>query len=187
MEKRQLERQASIDSGPRHVLAEGEHLRLVRQGHWEYAERTKTNRAVAIVAVTDQRKILLTEQYRIPLGQRVIELPAGLVGDDAGSESEDFAVAARRELLEETGYEAALVRFLTVGPPTAGLASEVVAFMLATGLNQMAPGGGIGTEQIVVHAIELFQVQHWLDEQAARGLLIDPKVYAGLYFAQHAD
>lgn len=180
-------RQEGREEHDAEVLAEGKHLRLVRQGHWEYAQRTKTNRAVAIVAITNDQKILLTEQYRIPLGQRVIELPAGLVGDDAGHEAEDFSIAARRELLEETGYEAALVRFLTVGPPTAGLASEVVAFMLATGLNQVAAGGGVGSEQIVVHAVELTEVPHWLEEHAAGGLLVDPKVYAGLYFAEHAD
>src|SRR5579872_3860254 len=54
----------------RRVLAEGKHLRLIQQGHWEYAERTTGNSAVAIVAITGDHRILLAEQYRIPVGTR---------------------------------------------------------------------------------------------------------------------
>ncbi|HEV3339987.1 MAG TPA: NUDIX hydrolase [Pirellulales bacterium] len=158
---------------------------MVRQGHWEYAERTKTSRAVAIVAVTADRKILLTEQFRIPLGKRVIELPAGLVGDCTSNASEEYVAAARRELLEETGYEAAGMRLMTVGPPTAGLASEMVAFTLATGLKQVAAGGGDEAEDIEVHKVALSDVRRWLEEQIPRDVLIDPKIFAGLYFAEH--
>jgi ADP-ribose pyrophosphatase len=175
----------SDEAPSRQILAEGEHLRLVRQGHWEYAERTKTNRAVVIVAVTAQRELVLIEQYRVPLGKRVIELPAGLVGDGASNASEEYVAAARRELLEETGYEAAGMRLMTVGPPTAGLASEMVAFVLASGLRKVAPGGGDEAEDIEVHTVELSDVRRWLAEQAARDVLIDPKIFAGLYFAEH--
>lgn len=160
-------------------------MRLVREGHWEYAERTKTNRAVAIVAITPDRKIVLAEQYRIPVGKRVIELPAGLVGDGEDNATEEFVTAARRELLEETGYEAAEARLMTIGPPTAGLATEMVAFVLATGLDRVAEGGGDEREEIEVHTVALTLVRDWLVEQTARGVLIDPKIYAGLYFADH--
>lgn len=166
------------------VLAEGVHVRLVRRGHWEYVERTKANSAVVIVAVTGDGKLLLAEQFRIPLGKRVIELPAGLVGDVAGEESDDLKTAARRELLEETGYEAERVEVMTMGPPTSGLATELVAIVVASGLKQVAAGGGDDSEQIEVHAIPLDQVAAWLDEQSSRDVLIDPKVYAGLYFAE---
>lgn len=172
------------DQAPRRVLADGKHLRLIQQGHWEYAERTKASSAVVIVATTDDRRILLVEQYRIPVAKRVIELPAGLVGDSDEQDGEDFIAAARRELLEETGYEAADMRLMTVGPPTSGLASEIVAIVLATGLKQVAAGGGIDSEQIEVHTVELAEVDRWLREQVARDVMIDPKVYAGLYFAE---
>jgi NAD+ synthase (glutamine-hydrolysing) len=51
------------------------------------------------------------------VGQRVIEMPAGLVGDEPGQEEESFESAARRELLEETGYEAASLEPLFAGRP----------------------------------------------------------------------
>ena len=175
------------DKHPRRVLAEGKHLRLVQEGHWEYAERTKARWAVVLVAMTDDGQLLLTEQYRIPVGKPVIELPAGLVGDVAGQEAEELEAAARRELLEETGYEAGVLRLVASGPPTSGLASEMVAFIVATQLKQVGAGGGDDSEQIEVHAIPLDRVPVWLEEQSARGVLIDPKVYAGLYFANQVD
>jgi hypothetical protein len=101
------------------TLYEGKHLRLVRCGHWEYAERTNANGAVMILAVTDDDKVILIEQYRLPLNKPVIELPAGLAGDIAGQESEAMATAAHRELLEETGYEARELVHLLTGPPSA--------------------------------------------------------------------
>lgn len=174
------------DERQRRILAEGKHLRLVQQGHWEFAERTKAKGAVVLVALTDDGRLLLTEQFRVPVGKPVIELPAGLVGDVAGEEAEDLEAAARRELLEETGYEAQNLRLVAEGPPTSGLASELVAFIVATQLKKVAAGGGDESEQIEVHAVELARVPAWLEEQALRGALIDPKVYAGLYFAEHS-
>ena len=166
----------------RTVLAEGRHLRLVREGHWEYADRTRARGAVVIVAVTGDGHLLLTEQYRIPVGRPVIELPAGLVGDIDGEEAEELATAAGRELLEETGYQPGKLDLLTIGPPSAGMASEVVAFFLASKLVKIHEGGGDDSEEIIVHSIALADVDRWLEQQAAAGLLIDPKIYAGLYF-----
>jgi ADP-ribose pyrophosphatase len=167
----------------RRILAEGKHLRLVQQGHWEYAERTKAKGAVVLVALTDDGRLLLTEQFRIPVGKRVIELPAGLVGDVEGEEAEELEAAGRRELLEETGYDAHSLTIVAMGPPTSGLATELVAFLVATHLKKVSDGGGDESEDIEVHAIPLERVPEWLQEQSARDVLIDPKVYAGLYFA----
>src|SRR5205085_12602765 len=88
------------------VLYDGKHIQLVRRDRWEYARRKNLTGIVAIVAVTGDGKLILVEQYRPPVGARGIELPAGLAGDAAGEESEALAAAARRELLQETGYGA---------------------------------------------------------------------------------
>jgi ADP-ribose pyrophosphatase len=169
------------------VLVEGRRVRLVRQAHWEYAERTNARGAVVIAAATNDRKLILVEQYRIPVDRRVIEPPAGLVGDVVGEEEEELETAARRELLEETGYEAEQLELVSIGPPSAGLASEIVAFFVARGLVQVHDGGGDDSEEIVVHAAPLETIDRWLDDQAARGLLIDPKVYAALYFLKRNE
>jgi 8-oxo-dGTP pyrophosphatase MutT (NUDIX family) len=88
----------------RRILAEGKFLRLVVENGWEWVERRNTQGAVVIAAITEHNEIVLIEQYRIPLAARVIELPAGLAGDEPGSRHEALIEAARRELLEETGY-----------------------------------------------------------------------------------
>ena len=96
------------------VLAEGRWLRLIDDGGWEYAERTGSRGVAVIVAVTDAAELLLVEQYRHAVKARVIEPPAGLVGDLAGHADEDASAAARRELREETGIEAAVTALLDV-------------------------------------------------------------------------
>ena len=165
------------------TLCEGKHLRLVARRQWEYVERTSASGIVAVLAVTDDPNLILTEQYRLPVDRRVIELPAGLAGDVAGAETEDLISAAQRELREETGYEAQQFDFLFEGPPSAGATSEVIRFFRATGLRRVGPGGGEGNESIQLHEIPLSTAEQWLEQKYREGVLIDPKVYAGLYFA----
>ena len=171
------------ESTPPKVLAEGRYLRLLTSEGWDYAERTCATGAVVVVAVTETGRLLLAEQYRIPVAARVLELPAGIVGDEPGRESESFESAARRELLEETGYEAGALAELTHGPPSAGFSSEVVTFFHATGLKRVHDGGGVHREEIHVHEVPLGEVVEWLAGKQGEGVLIDPKVYAGLFFA----
>jgi len=166
------------------VLFAGKFLQVIQQGRWEYADRNSATGAAVIVAVTDHQEIVLIEQHRIPVGRSVIELPAGLVGDDAGSEGEAAETAARRELLEETGYAASQMKQVAHGPPSAGLASEIVTMFLARGLTKEHEGGGDEHEQIRVHVVPIDRADAWLTAQEQeRGVLVDPKVYAGLYFA----
>ncbi len=170
----------------REILAAGKYMRLVRQGHWEFAERNNATGAVVIVAVTNQGKLLLTEQYRVPVQAPVIEMPAGLVGDIPGEEDEAWATAAQRELLEETGYLAQKMKHLTGGPVSAGFGNEMVSFFLARGLEKIEQGGGVDGEDIRVHEVLLSRVPAWLRKKQRAGVLVDPKVFAGIYFAEQA-
>ncbi|MFO1462384.1 MAG: NUDIX hydrolase [bacterium] len=163
------------------VLYRGKYLQLCRSEHWEWVERVNCSGVVMMVARTPQGKVLLVEQYRIPLGKAVIEFPAGLVGDRCGA-GEELLEAARRELLEETGYEAERWTRLGEGPPSAGLSPETITIFLAEGLRKVGEGGGDDTEEIRVHEVPMEEIDAWLEQRRAEGLAIDPKVYAGLYF-----
>ena len=163
------------------TLHAGKFLALVKEGRWEYVDRLGATGAAIVVAVTSERKLLLVEQYRIPVHARTIELPAGVIGDDPGG-NESPADAAHRELLEETGYAAERIETLTTGPASSGLTSEVVTLLLASGLKRVHAGGGVGHENITVHEVPLSEVHDWLAAKASEGLLIEPKIYAGLYF-----
>lgn len=166
------------------ALYTGKFLSLVKEGHWEYAERVNASGAAIIVAVTEERKLLLVEQHRVPVHARTIELPAGIIGDEPESSGERHSEAARRELLEETGYAADQIEALTHGPASSGLASETVTLFRATGLRRAGEGGGVKHEAITVHEVPLPEVERWLAAKAQAGVLIDPKVYAGLYFVR---
>lgn len=160
----------------------GRHLDVAKRGRWEYVTRKNSTGVVGIVAVTDGGAMVLVEQLRLPPNARVIELPAGLAGDIPGEEEEALEAAARRELLEETGYEATEIVPLTYGLSSAGLTDETIHLLLARGLRKVAPGGGDESEDIVVHEIPVAQVHNWLQERMSHGTMIDLKIYAGLYF-----
>jgi ADP-ribose pyrophosphatase len=164
------------------TLYQGKHIRLVRSGRWEFVKRNNVCGIVGIVAVTEARELILVEQFRVPVNASVIELPAGLAGDLADAPVEDLAIAAKRELLEETGYDAAEMQFLAEGPVSAGLSDEVITLFRATGLTKHHDGGGDESEDITVHHVPLERIDAWLAEQRKAGKLIDLKLYAGLRF-----
>ena len=167
-------------SDERTTLFKGKYLALVKEGYWEYADRVGARGAAIILGVTPEQKLLVVEQYRIPMHARTIELPAVITGDEGEDESD--AEAAKRELLEETGYEAAKIEELMMGPASSGLTSETVTLFLASDLKKVHAGGGIASEKITVHEAPLAEIDAWLAKKRAEGCLIDPKLYAGLYF-----
>jgi len=164
------------------VFGQGRFVRLARRGTWEYADRYGIGGIVAIAALTPEGRVVLVEQHRIPVGARVVELPAGLAGDTPQHAGEALETAARRELLEETGWEAGRLERLTEGPPSAGLTTERIAFFRAHDLRKSGSGGGDASEDIEVHEVPFEAVDAWLAEREAAGRLVDPKVYTGLYF-----
>lgn len=171
-------------SSPLQILHESKHLRLVRRDDWEFVQRPKITGIVGIIAVTDDQKLVLVEQFRIPLQKNVIEIPAGLAGDVSGAEHEALAQAAMRELEEETGYRAERMVELTSGASSAGLTDEIITLFRAEGLKKVGPGGGDGSESIVVHEVPVDEVESWLAERVRGGAAVDLKVYSALYFAR---
>ena len=164
------------------TLHTGKFLALIKEGHWEYVDRVNAKGVAIIVAVTAEQNILLVEQYRIPVHARTIELPAGIIGDEPGSTNETNAEAARRELLEETGYATEHIEAVMTGPSCSGITSERVTLFRASGLLRSGKGGGVTHEDITVHEVPLVEIVKWLAIKAKTGVLIDPKIYAGLFF-----
>ena len=89
--------------------------------------------AVAVVAIDDEDRIVLIEQYRHPLGRRLLELPAGLL-DEPG---EDPVDAVGRELTEETGLAAESCSVLVDVAASPGFTDETVRIFLAEGLSEV--------------------------------------------------
>lgn len=165
------------------ILYQGRYLGLVQRDGWEFATRTNASSVAVLVPVTDQDEIILVEQMRLPVGKRVIELPAGLVGDQ-GSPDEPILEAAQRELVEETGYAADSLSLLLECPSSAGMSDEMITFFLAEGLRKVGPGGGDDSEDIKVHHVPRAQASRWLGQRREEGLLLDPKVYTALFWLE---
>ena len=171
-------------TAPARTVYEGRYLRLQVRGTWEYAERTHAGGLAAIIiAVTPDDRVLFVEQFRVPLQAPTIEMPAGLVGDiNAGESIEESAI---RELEEETGWTADSAKLLMTGPTSSGMSNEYIAFVRATSLRKVGPGGGDGSEDITVHEIPRTQAAAWLVRKMAEGYELDPKLWAGLWMIEH--
>jgi len=164
-------------------LFETRWLALYRIGRWDYVRRPQADAAVGILAITPENEIVLVEQFRIPVQQRVIEIPAGLVGDEVEFRGESLADTARRELLEETGYRAEVLTELQRTPTSAGMTSEFLHLFHATGLSREHAGGGTASEDIIVHQVPLADLRQWLGCREAEGMAIDFKIFASLWLA----
>ncbi len=167
---------------PDRTLAETRFLRMIDRDGWTFVERPNSRGVVTILPLTPERKLIFVEQYRAPLARKVIEFPAGLMGDEPGHEHEDPVASARRELIEETGYEAGDLALVSSSATSPGMANELVHFVLAWNLVRVGAGGGVAGENITVHEVALAQARAWLQAQEGSGLVIAAKVFAGLYF-----
>lgn len=152
------------------------YLALVEKNGWQYVTRTRGTGVVAIIAMTPAAELILVEQVRAPLGKAVIELPAGLLGDNGPEEAQ---ACAQKELLEETGYEAGHMEpFGTPLPSSAGLTDESTQIFVASDLTKKHEKLGVDNEQITLHLVPIETLVPWLISQQSIGKLVDAKVLA---------
>jgi ADP-ribose pyrophosphatase len=164
---------SSDADAPEEIVWQGRFIIAKRQGKWEYVSRARGIRAAVIVAI-DEGHVLLVEQYRVPLGRRCIELPAGLIGDDMVGE--DPLDAAGRELEEETGYRAGRLENLGDYYSSPGMVSEAFTLVRAHDLTQVSEGGGVAGEDIVVHRVQLANLSCFLAAKRDEGCGVDVRL-----------
>ena len=168
---------------PEHIRWAGKWIIAKQRGRWEYVTRARNIRAAVIMALDgppQAREIILIDQYRVPVGRRSLELPAGLIGDGAGEDGEDSLAAARRELEEETGYRARDWTDLGEFWSSPGMVGESFSLIRAIGLEKVGPGGGDENEDIAVHRVPVAEIHGFVDRMRADGLAIDVRILAVL-------
>ena len=164
---------SSDSEAPEEIVWEGKFIAAKRRGKWEYVSRTKGVSAAVILAIDDGH-VLLVEQYRVPLGSKCIELPAGLIGDETRGEAVEAAAA--RELEEETGYRPARVIDLGFYYSSPGMVSEGFTLLRAEGLEKVSDGGGVDGEDIIVHRVKLADLPAFVAGKRAEGYAIDVRM-----------
>ncbi len=148
--------------------------RVTAAGGEAYREIVEHNGAVAMLALTDDDKVIMVRQYRYACGRPVLEIPAGKI--DCGET--DPISAAVRELKEETGYTAENILHLGDVNPSCAYSEEVIHLYLMTGLN---PGEQCPDEDEALDVIEIPFDEVY--EMGVRGELVDAKTLAALLMA----
>ncbi|GGC00461.1 hypothetical protein GCM10011494_18780 [Novosphingobium endophyticum] len=165
---------------PEEIMWEGRFITAKKRGRWEYVGRARGIHAAVILAVDDTGNdgdhVILVDQYRVPLGRRCIELPAGLVGDHDHTVGEDAAIAAARELEEETGYRAGRMEKIGEFYSSPGMVSESFTLFRAHDLEKVGDGGGVDHEDIVVHRVPLSGIDEAIARFRDGGFAIDVKM-----------
>lgn len=151
----------------------GKYVTAIKDGRWEYVERTGRVTAAVILA-EHEGQVVLVEQPRVPTGRRCLELPAGLIGDVG--ERDDVETAARRELEEETGFRAERIELLGEFYSAPGILAESFTLVRASGLTRVGPGGGVDGEDIVTHLVPRNEIAAFVAAKRAEGVGVDAKV-----------
>ncbi|WP_020059433.1 NUDIX domain-containing protein [Bacillus sp. 123MFChir2] len=100
--------------------------------------------AVAVIAITDDEKIVLVEQYRKAMEKELVEIPAGKL-----EQGEKPEVTAIRELEEETGYICDNMELITSFYTSPGFADEIVYVYEATGLKKKEDKADLDEDEFV--------------------------------------
>lgn len=159
---------------PLRTMWQGKYIVAQTRGRWEFVSRARGIRAAVILAV-DAGDVILVEQYRVPLGRRCLELPAGLVGDQ-GDVDEAVETAAARELEEETGYRAGRIEAVGDFFSSPGMVSESFTLVRASDLVKVGEGGGDAHENITVHRVPLAELPAFVVAKRTEGVGMDVKL-----------
>jgi len=157
-----------MDIIDREVAFEGRYLRFVRKHCrkgsrayvWETLERKNVygEGAVVVVALTGERELILERNWRAALESYVVQFPAGLTDKEGESKEE----TARRELLEETGYEAVELIPVVSVPLCPVLTATRATHFFAPGVRFVGRQRRDTAEEIEVVTVPLTEVDGYL-------------------------
>lgn len=134
---------------------------LLPDGNKGKRELVKHPGAVAIVAVTDEEKIIFVEQYRKPLERSLVEIPAGKI-----EANEEPIVTARRELEEETGYTTDKLQYVTSFYTSPGFADEIIHIYYTNQLKILTDKvAGDDDEFVELITLTLEEAEQYMKEQ----------------------
>ncbi|XKH51290.1 NUDIX hydrolase [Chryseomicrobium palamuruense] len=124
-------------------------------------ELVKHPGAVAVIAITQDHKIVLVEQYRKALERTLVEIPAGKI-----EQGEDPKETAFRELEEETGYTASDLHLVQSFATSPGFADEIIHIYVAQGLKKVTENRQLDEDEFVeIHECSLAEAEKWIQDK----------------------
>lgn len=169
-------------TGKKDIIAQGRFLRFVAHEYfdrfgalkrWESVERAGDANIVMLFPMTKEKKVILIKQYRFPVGREVIEMPAGIL-DRPG---ESLIDAARRELMEETGYRAGKLHHFLTGVFDSGVVGDLANVFFASDCVKESEPQPEASEQIEVLTIPLAGLVNFVTNPPG-GVPVDIKIPA---------
>ena len=153
---------------------EGKWLEMHNVDGYEFMHRHRKPKAVDIIAITTDNKLVIGRQFRKGVNAFVWETPAGLVDDGETSE-----VTAERELIEESGYKGTYVQTIKDVCTTPGICTEKIDIVIFTNCKKVAKGGGLADEHENIETILFDPKKDSIFELTKTGLL-DFKLLFGI-------
>ena len=146
------------------LLEDGSLTRRIKIDHPE---------ASAILPFISDQEIIMVRQFRYALGRETLEIPAGKVDPGEGPEE-----CIRRELLEETGYEAEEIRFVCTYAPAIGYSNEMIHLYTGHGLRRI----GERLDKREISSVERLSLER-VRGMIGKGLIVDGKTLLSLSIA----
>ena len=148
------------------------HLDEVRLADGETGKRVKIEHpeVAAIIPFLSKDEIIMVRQFRYALGKMTLEVPAGKF--DPGETAQD---CAKRELMEETGYEAGEMGLICTFAPAIGYSNELIHLYSGKDLKKR----GRKTDDREIETVEIISLKK-LDQMIGKGLILDAKTLLGL-------
>jgi len=143
---------------------------LLKNGQIGRRIRIEHPQAAAIIPFVSEGEILMVRQFRYALGRETLEIPAGKVDPGEGPEA-----CARRELLEETGYEAGRIKFIYTYAPAIGYSNELIHIYSGHNLTK----GGVILDKREITALERLTLKE-VRSLIGEGLILDGKTLIGI-------
>lgn len=146
---------------------------LLRDGRKGRRMRIDHPEAAAVVPFVAHDQIVMVKQYRYALGKETLEIPAGKL--DPGETPE---ACVRRELLEETGYDAGELTFLYTYAPAIGYSNELIHIYSARGLKKTRKK----VDEREISSVKTYSTRR-LRSMMKEGRLVDGKTLLALFFS----
>ena len=152
---------------------------------YEMVTRNNVDKIIAVIPITEDNEIILTKEFRIPLGKSweyTIGIPAGLWD----KEWEDGVDIVKRELLEETWYASDDIRYSFTTGTSEGMTDEKIDCYIALNCKKVSETLDLDpAEDIEVIKKPISEVHEYIMKQIANGVIVGSKFLSLMYMFEH--